>query len=242
MSNYASWGKHAKHRNILAVNLPDTFRCPKRQIATKKYKIICLSSMCYLKQKKSNAKYNLRTAFSRFAPQLTIRFKHGFFWPFSYGVTHLLRKQYPYIWLPFQYHSNYHSIFVIYVCRISAAIIQRSTQVCWVSFSNASDISLFTFHSQIRYPGRTKFHAIFSLFLTKCSASREAVVSINFSVSSENQNNQIRMKKGKHSGITFCPDSYKNEKKNLHLVDVKEEMVFDLFEPKSGGRGGCYHI
>ena len=111
-----------------------------------------------------------------------------------------------------------------------------------MSFSNASDISLFTFPSQIRYPDRTKFHAIFSLFLTKCSASREAVVTINFSVSSANQDNQIRMKKGKHSGIKFCPDSYKNEKKNLHLVDVKEEMVFDLFEPKSGGRGGCYHI
>ena len=74
MSNYASGGKHAKHRYILAVNLPDTFRCPKRQIATKKYNIICFSSMCYLNQKKSNAKNNLRTAFSRFAPQLTIRF------------------------------------------------------------------------------------------------------------------------------------------------------------------------
>ena len=70
MSNYASGGKHmhAKHLYILAVNLPDTFRCPKRQIATKKYKIICLSSMCYLKQKNSNTKYNLRTAFLRFAP------------------------------------------------------------------------------------------------------------------------------------------------------------------------------
>ena len=53
MSNYASGGKHAKHLYILAVNLPDTFRCPKRQIATKKYKIICLSSMCYLNQKKA---------------------------------------------------------------------------------------------------------------------------------------------------------------------------------------------
>ena len=53
MSNYASRGKHAKQRYILAVNLPDTFRCPKRQIATKKNKIICLSSMCYLKQKKA---------------------------------------------------------------------------------------------------------------------------------------------------------------------------------------------
>ena len=78
MSNYASGGKHAKHLYILAVNLPDTFRCPKRQIATKKYKIICLPSMFYLNQKKSNAKYNLRTAFSRFAPQLTIRFKQIF--------------------------------------------------------------------------------------------------------------------------------------------------------------------
>ena len=40
------------------------------------------------------------------------------FWPFTYGVTHL-RKQYSYIWHPFQYHS----IFVICVCRISAAIL-----------------------------------------------------------------------------------------------------------------------
>ena len=55
MSNNASGGKHmhAKHLYILAVNLPDTFRCPKRQIATKKYKIICLSSMFYLNQKKA---------------------------------------------------------------------------------------------------------------------------------------------------------------------------------------------
>ena len=53
MSNYASGGKHAKHRYILTVNLPDTFRCPKRQIATKKYNIICFSSMCYLNQKKA---------------------------------------------------------------------------------------------------------------------------------------------------------------------------------------------
>ena len=78
MSNYASGGKHAKHRYILAVNLPDTFRCPKRQIARKKYNIICFSSMCYLNQKQSNAKDNLRTAFSRFAPQLTIRFNQIF--------------------------------------------------------------------------------------------------------------------------------------------------------------------
>ena len=53
MSDYASGGKHAKHLHILAVNLPDTFRCPKRQIATKKYNIICFSSMCYLNQKKA---------------------------------------------------------------------------------------------------------------------------------------------------------------------------------------------
>ena len=41
-------------------------------------------------------------------------------------------------------------------------------------------------------------------------------------------------KKGKHSGIILCPaDSYKNQKKNLQLVDIKETMiVFDLFEPK----------
>ena len=101
---------------------------------------------------------------------------------------------------------------------------------------------MFTFPSQIRYPDRTKFHAIFSLFLTKCSASREAVVSINFSVSSENQNNQIRMKKGKHSGITFCPDSYKNEKKNLHLVDIKEKWCLTFSNPRGGGEGGYYHI
>ena len=68
VSNYASGGKHAKHRYILAVNLPDTFRCPKRQIATKKNKIICLSFMCCLKQKNSITKYNLRTVFLRFAP------------------------------------------------------------------------------------------------------------------------------------------------------------------------------
>ena len=70
VSNHASGRKHAKHRYILAVNLPDTFRCPKRQIATKKYKIICLSSMSYLKQKNSNTKYNVRTVFLRFAPRL----------------------------------------------------------------------------------------------------------------------------------------------------------------------------
>ena len=63
VSNYASVRKHVKYRYILAVNLPDTFRCPKRQIATKKYKMICLSSMIYLNQKKSSAKNNLRTAF-----------------------------------------------------------------------------------------------------------------------------------------------------------------------------------
>ena len=70
MSNYGSGRKHAKHRYryILAVNLPDTFRCPKRQIATKKRKIICFSSMYYHKQKNSHTKYNLRTAFLRFAP------------------------------------------------------------------------------------------------------------------------------------------------------------------------------
>ena len=68
VSNYASGRKHAKHRYILAVNLPDTFRCPNRQIATKKYNVICLSSMCYLKRKNSNTKYNLRTVFLRLAP------------------------------------------------------------------------------------------------------------------------------------------------------------------------------
>ena len=66
--NYPSRRKHAKHGYIFAVNLPDTIRCPKRQIATKKNKIFFLSSMCYLKQKNSNTKYNLRTAFLRFAP------------------------------------------------------------------------------------------------------------------------------------------------------------------------------
>ena len=40
------------------------------------------------------------------------------FWPFTHGVTYL-RKQYSYIWLPFQYHSTS----VIWVCRISAAIL-----------------------------------------------------------------------------------------------------------------------
>ena len=64
---YASGRKHAKHRYIFVVNLPDTIRCPKRQIATKKYKIICLSSMCYVKKKTAKTKYNLRTVFLRFA-------------------------------------------------------------------------------------------------------------------------------------------------------------------------------
>ena len=64
---YASGRKHAKHRYIFAVNLPDTIRCPKRQVATKKNKIFFLSSMGYLKQKNSNIKYNLCTAFLRFA-------------------------------------------------------------------------------------------------------------------------------------------------------------------------------
>ena len=58
-----------------------------------------------------------------------------------------------------------------------------------MSFSNASDISLFTFNFQTRYPDRTKLHAMLkALFLTKCLASREAVVSINFSANSANQN------------------------------------------------------
>ena len=78
VSNYASGRKHAKHRYILAVNLPDTFRCPKRQIATKKYKIICLSFMCCLKQKNSITKYNLRTVFLRFAPDLERLSIHAF--------------------------------------------------------------------------------------------------------------------------------------------------------------------
>ena len=64
---YASGRKHAKHRYIFAVNLPDTIRCPKRQIATNKNKIFFLSSMCYLKQRNSSTKYNLRTVFLRFA-------------------------------------------------------------------------------------------------------------------------------------------------------------------------------
>jgi len=165
MSNYASEGKHAKHRYILAVNLPDTFRCPKRQITTKKYKIICLSSMCYLNRKKKQSKVQFAHCLFKICPPKSNDSIQAEFWPFSYGVTHLLRKQYPYIWLPFPHHS----VFVIYVCRISAAVIQ------------------------IRYPDSTKFHDIFSLFLTKCSASREAFVSINFSTNSENQNNQIRM-------------------------------------------------
>ena len=78
VSNYASGRKHAKHRYILAVNLPDTFRCPKRQIATKKYNIICMSLMCYLKQKNNNTKYNLRTVFLRFAPDLERLSIHAF--------------------------------------------------------------------------------------------------------------------------------------------------------------------
>ena len=108
MSNYASGDKHAKHRYILAVNLPDTFRCPKRQIATKKYKIICLSSMFYLNQKKKRCKVQFAHCLFKICPPINDSIQPDF-WPFSYGVTHLLRKQYPYIWLPFQHHS----IFVI---------------------------------------------------------------------------------------------------------------------------------
>ena len=67
VSNYASGRKHAKNRYTFAVNLPDTIRCPKRQIATNKNKIFFLSSMCYLKQRNSSTKYNLRTVFLRFA-------------------------------------------------------------------------------------------------------------------------------------------------------------------------------
>ena len=70
VSNYASGRKHAKHRYILAVNLPDTFRCPKRQIATKKYKIICLSSMCCLKQKKQQYKVQFTHCLFTICPRL----------------------------------------------------------------------------------------------------------------------------------------------------------------------------
>ena len=162
MSNYASGGKHmhAKHLYILAVNLPDTFRCPKRQIATKKYKIICLSSMFYLNQKKKQCKVQFAHCLFKICPPINDSIQADF-WPFSYGVTHLLRKQYPYIWLPFQYHS----IFVIYVCRISAAIIQRSTQACWVSFSNASDIVCSLSIPKFGIPTEQNFMPSFPCFL-----------------------------------------------------------------------------
>ena len=82
MSNYASWGRHAKHRNILAVNLPDTFRCPKRQIATKKYKIICLSSMCYLKQKKKQCKVQFAHCLFKICPPINDSIQARIFFTF----------------------------------------------------------------------------------------------------------------------------------------------------------------
>ena len=181
VSNYASGRKHAKHRYILAVNLTDTFRCPKRQIATKKYKIICLSSMFYLNQKKSNAKYNLRTAFSRFAPQLTIRFKQIF--DLSRMAWHTL------VSIPLYLTSLSVSLHLRYLCLSDFSSNHSKIYPGMLSvFYQRVGHSLFTFHSQIRYPDRTKFHAIVSLFLRKCLASREAVVSINFSANSANQN------------------------------------------------------
>ena len=88
MSNYASGRKHAKHLYILAVNLPDTFRCPKRQIATKIYKIICLSSMFYLNQKKKQSKVQFVYCLFKICPPINDSIQADF-WPFSYGVTHL---------------------------------------------------------------------------------------------------------------------------------------------------------
>ena len=66
VSNYASGRKHAKHRYIFVVNLPDTIRCPRRQIATKKNKMFFLSSIP--QGKKPQYKVQFRTAFLRFAP------------------------------------------------------------------------------------------------------------------------------------------------------------------------------
>ena len=70
LSSYASGGKHAKHRYIFAVNLPDTFRCPKRQIATKKNMIICLSSMFYLNQKKKQRKVQFAHCLFKICPPI----------------------------------------------------------------------------------------------------------------------------------------------------------------------------
>ena len=51
-----------------------------------------------------------------------------------------------------------------------------------------------------------------------------------------------KQKKGKHSGITFFPDSYKNEKKNLYLVVIKEKLRLTFpnpgDRPGGAGRGG----
>ena len=55
-------------------------------------------------------------------------------------------------------------------------------------------------------------------------------------------------KKGKHSGITVCSDSYKNEKKKLNLVDIKEKWCLTFSNPSGrpggggGGVGGYCHI
>ena len=38
-------------------------------------------------------------------------------------------------------------------------------------------------------------------------------------------------KKGKHGGIILYPDSYKNEKKKLHLVDIEEKWFLTFSNP-----------
>ena len=89
-----------------------------------------------------------------------------------------------------------------------------------MSFSNASDISLFTFHSQIRYPDRTKFRAIsFPCFLQNVQQVVRQLYLLNCLQILKIRINKTELnkeKKGKHSGITVCSDSYKNEK-NLNI-------------------------
>ena len=54
-----------------------------------------------------------------------------------------------------------------------------------------------------------------------------------------NKSELNKEKKGKHSGITVCSDSYKNEKK-LNLVDIKEKwsLTFSNLSDRPGGGGG----
>ena len=159
MSNYASGGKHAKHLYILAVNLPDTFRCPKRKIATKKYKIICFSSMFYLNQKKKQCKVQFAHCLFKICPPINDSIQADF-WPFSYGVTHLSKHTLIFDF-PFSITPSSLSMSV----GVSAAIIQRSTQACWVSFSNASDIVCSLSIPKFGIPTEQNFMPSFPCFL-----------------------------------------------------------------------------